>query len=130
MDPFGIWPERRIGLCDCLSPETITLAYVIGNSPDLFFSFFLRLNIWSNRCLIGRKQNKLSMILFVRERKQCERCREKYNKLEDLIQHMKNVHHQAVLKCRNCGMEFLHEKERLHHVREENERKADARRHR
>jgi hypothetical protein len=70
------------------------------------------------------------MILFVREKKQCEHCREKYNKADDLIQHMKNVHHQSVLKCHNCGMEFLHEKERLHHVREENERKADARRHR
>ncbi len=70
------------------------------------------------------------MILFVREKKQCEHCREKYNKVDDLIQHMKSVHHQSVLKCHNCGMEFLHEKERLHHVREENERKADARRHR
>jgi hypothetical protein len=84
-----------------------------------------------DRCLIGSKLNIIvSMILFIRERKQCEHCREKYNKLDDLIQHMKNVHHQSVLKCHNCGMEFLHEKERLHHVREENEKKTDARRHR
>jgi hypothetical protein len=83
-----------------------------------------------DRCLIGSLTEYNCMILFLGERKQCEHCSQKYNKLDDLIQHVKNVHHVTVLKCRNCGMEFLHEKERLHHVREENERKADARRHR
>jgi hypothetical protein len=28
-----------------------------------------------------------------------------------------------------CGKQFLHEKERLHHVKEEKEKKLDARRH-
>ena len=79
--------------------------------------------------MLNRKQTEYNyMILFLGERRQCEHCSQKY-KLDDLIQHVKNVHHVTVFKCRNCGMEFLHEKERLHHVREENERKADTRRH-
>jgi uncharacterized protein with PIN domain len=69
------------------------------------------------------------MILFIPERKRCEHCHEKFNNVDNLIEHMKNVHRQSVLKCHKCGKEFLHEKDRLHHVREENERKTDARRH-
>ena len=85
----------------------------------------------ASRCLIGSELNKIaSMILFIPERKQCEHCHEKFNKLDNLIEHLKNVHHQSIPKCHNCGKEFLHEKDRLHHVREENEKKADARRHR
>jgi len=70
------------------------------------------------------------MIPFLRERKGCEHCDEKFYKIDDLIAHMKNKHHHPVLKCSKCGKEFLHEKDRLHHVREENEKKVDFRRHR
>jgi len=80
--------------------------------------------------MLNRRRGGInSMILFIPERKRCEHCHEKFNKVDDLIEHMKNVHRQSVLKCHKCGKEFLHEKDRLHHVRKENERKADARRH-
>ena len=35
----------------------------------------------------------------------------------------------SVVKCRECGKEFIHEKDRLHHVREEHEQKLDYRTH-
>ncbi len=69
------------------------------------------------------------MILFIPQRRRCEQCHKSFNKSDELTEHMKSVHRQPVFKCRNCGKEFLHEKDRLHHVREENERKTDARRH-
>jgi len=33
------------------------------------------------------------------------------------------------VKCNHCGKVFIHEKDRLHHVREEHEQKADYRTH-
>jgi hypothetical protein len=33
------------------------------------------------------------------------------------------------IKCPNCGMQFFHEKDRLHHVQEEKKKKTDIRRH-
>jgi hypothetical protein len=44
-------------------------------------------------------------------------------------QHAKKAHRQPVTRCRQCGMEFLHEEDRLHHVQQEKERKIDRRRH-
>ena len=37
--------------------------------------------------------------------------------------------HHPVVKCRECGKEFIHEKDRLHHVRVEHEQKLDYRTH-
>jgi hypothetical protein len=45
-------------------------------------------------------------------------------------QHAKKAHRQPVTRCRECGMEFLREEDRLHHVQQEKERKIDTRRHR
>jgi Fe2+ or Zn2+ uptake regulation protein len=42
---------------------------------------------------------------------------------------MRQIHHHHIIKCRECGKEFIHEKDRLHHVREEHEKKADYRKH-
>ena len=39
----------------------------------------------------------------------------------------KHVHHDTIVKCHDCGQVFIHEKDRLHHVREEHEQKADYR---
>jgi hypothetical protein len=39
------------------------------------------------------------------------------------------LRHHAVVKCHECGKEFIHEKDRLHHVREEHEQKVDHRTH-
>lgn len=47
-----------------------------------------------------------------------------------MVQHAKEAHKRHVVKCTYCGKQFLHEKDRLHHVREENEKKVDFRRHR
>ncbi len=45
------------------------------------------------------------------------------------MNHYKTVHHKLILKCHKCGKEFIHEKDRLHHVREEHEKAMDARVH-
>ena len=39
------------------------------------------------------------------------------------------MHHHPLVKCHECGREFIHEKDRLHHVREEHEEKIDSREH-
>lgn len=59
----------------------------------------------------------------------CEYDHEKFQTYEDLISHTKHVHHHPIVKCRECGKEFIHEKDRLHHVREEHEQKLDYRTH-
>jgi len=58
----------------------------------------------------------------------CEYDHEKFQDYEELIAHTKHIHH-PVVKCRECGKEFIHEKDRLHHVREEHEQKLDYRTH-
>ena len=49
----------------------------------------------------------------------CEYDNEKFKTYDDLIAHTRHVHHHPIVKCRECGKEFIHEKDRLHHVREE-----------
>jgi uncharacterized Zn finger protein len=49
----------------------------------------------------------------------CDQCGEKFTKYEELIHHLRNIHHHPIVKCHECGKEFIHEKDRLHHVREE-----------
>ena len=43
--------------------------------------------------------------------------------------HARHVHHDTIVKCNDCGHEFIHEKDRLHHVREEHKQKVDYRIH-
>jgi uncharacterized C2H2 Zn-finger protein len=59
----------------------------------------------------------------------CEECHEKFKSYEELVLHARDAHRRHILKCPECGKLFLHEKDRLHHVKEERERKVDARRH-
>ena len=59
----------------------------------------------------------------------CEIDNLKFMTHEELILHMRQIHHHPIIKCRECGKEFIHEKDRLHHVREEHEKKADYRKH-
>jgi hypothetical protein len=49
----------------------------------------------------------------------CEKDNEKFDNYEELIAHSRHIHHLTILKCNGCGKEFIHEKDRLHHVREE-----------
>ncbi len=59
----------------------------------------------------------------------CDQCGEKFTKYEDLIHHVRNLHHHPIVKCHECGKEFIHEKDRLHHVREEHKKKKVESRH-
>ncbi len=59
----------------------------------------------------------------------CEKDNEKFETYEELIAHSRHIHHMTILKCNGCGKEFIHEKDRLHHVREEHEKEMDARVH-
>lgn len=59
----------------------------------------------------------------------CEIDGEKFESEDDLMNHYHVVHHKLILKCHKCGRQFIHEKDRLHHVREEHEKEMDARVH-
>ncbi|WP_268541320.1 hypothetical protein [Candidatus Nitrosotenuis cloacae] len=67
------------------------------------------------------------MGLFGRSKNVCEYCKEKLDSYSDLMSHARRVHHKTILKCTGCGKEFLHEKDRLHHAREEHENKVKDR---
>lgn len=69
------------------------------------------------------------MGLFHRERNECKECHARFGSYDELIQHAKDAHKQHPIRCSACGKQFLHEKDRLHHEREEKEKKVDARRH-
>ncbi|NAL77785.1 hypothetical protein DYY65_05995 [Nitrososphaera sp. AFS] len=59
----------------------------------------------------------------------CDLCGQKFVNYNDLIAHVRHVHHHSIMKCHECGKEFIHEKDRLHHVREEHLQKEDHRTH-
>ena len=60
----------------------------------------------------------------------CEQDKEKFETYEELIDHSRHVHHITILKCNGCGKEFIHEKDRLHHSREEHQKELEYRTHR
>jgi uncharacterized Zn finger protein len=70
-----------------------------------------------------------TMDLFHRNKNICEQCGEKFEEYDELIAHAIHVHHHPIVKCHECGKQFIHEKDRLHHVREEHEKKIDRRTH-
>ena len=51
-----------------------------------------------------------------------DQCGEKFGNYDDLIKHALHIHHHTIVKCQYCGKEFIHEKDRLHHAREEHEK--------
>ena len=67
--------------------------------------------------------------LLHRDKNECDDCHEKFSSYDELVAHARDVHKRHIIKCRYCGKQFLHEKGRLHHEREEREKKVDARRH-
>lgn len=69
------------------------------------------------------------MNLFHRNKYLCDQCGQIFESNEALIDHARQVHHHPIVKCHDCGKEFIHEKDRLHHVREEHEKKTDHRTH-
>lgn len=69
------------------------------------------------------------MGLFHREKNECEECYARFGSYDGLVEHAKEAHKLRPIRCHVCGKQFLHEKDRLHHVKEEKEKKLDARRH-
>jgi uncharacterized Zn finger protein len=69
------------------------------------------------------------MELFHRSKNVCDQCRQKFESYDELIAHSRHIHHHSIVKCQECGKEFIHEQDRLHHVREEHEKKVDSRTH-
>ncbi len=66
---------------------------------------------------------------FFHKKYTCEEDGEKFDTYADLIEHTRKIHHHPILKCHKCEKQFLHEKDRLHHVREEHGKAMDARVH-
>jgi len=75
------------------------------------------------------KYATMAMGFFHRTKFLCEIDQLKFGTNEELISHMRQIHHYPIVKCHHCRKEFIHEKDRLHHVREEHERKVDYRKH-
>jgi len=67
--------------------------------------------------------------LLHREKNECDDCHERFSSYDELVSHARDVHKRHLVKCSYCGKQFMHEKDRLHHEREEREKKVDARRH-
>jgi hypothetical protein len=59
----------------------------------------------------------------------CEQCMEQFESYEGLVGHTRHAHHHDIVKCIECGKEFIHEKDRLHHSREEHKKKLKGRIH-
>ena len=66
---------------------------------------------------------------FFNKKHLCEIDGEKFASEDELMEHYRTIHHKMILKCHKCGKQFIHEKDRLHHVREEHEKEMDARVH-
>jgi hypothetical protein len=69
------------------------------------------------------------MDLFRKNKNKCDQCDEKFSSYDELISHARHIHHHAIVTCTGCGKEFIHEKDRLHHAREEHEEKMKKRSH-
>lgn len=61
---------------------------------------------------------------------ECNECHEKFHEYSDLVKHMRRIHHRPILRCKNCGLEFVKESDRFRHLQEEKAKKLDVRRHR
>jgi uncharacterized Zn finger protein len=70
------------------------------------------------------------MDLLHRRKNICEQCGEKFESYDELIKHSRHIHHSTIVKCQYCGKEIVHEKDRLHHAREEHQKALDYRIHR
>ena len=63
------------------------------------------------------------MNLLGKSKNNCIQCEEKFSNHDELLKHVRKVHHHTIVKCTECGKEFIHEKHRLHHFREEHKEK-------
>ncbi|MPZ06231.1 MAG: hypothetical protein GEU26_07410 [Nitrososphaeraceae archaeon] len=63
-------------------------------------------------------------------KQQCNECHENFHEYDDLVGHMRKRHHAPILRCHNCGQEFVKESDRYYHLQEEKAKKLDFRRQR
>ncbi len=63
-----------------------------------------------------------------RKKFECDQCKMKFSKNEEFVDHARHVHHHPIAKCAECGKEFVHGEDRLHHSRKEHEKKMERRR--
>lgn len=60
----------------------------------------------------------MNVVQIFKKKYVCESDGEKFDSYEKLVIHSRKIHHRTILKCSRCGKQFIHEKDRLHHVRE------------
>ena len=63
------------------------------------------------------------MNLFRNAKNDCTECSEKFDNHENLVKHVRKIHHHTIVKCAECGQEFIHEKHRLEHFKKEHKEK-------
>lgn len=68
------------------------------------------------------------MTLFRNKKNDCTECSEKFSNHDELVKHVRKVHHHTIVKCTECGQEFIHEKHRLEHFRKEHKEKKARKR--
>lgn len=73
---------------------------------------------------------KLGHFSLHSRKQECGDCHEKFNEYNDLVTHVRKMHHGPILRCQTCGLEFVRESDRYHHLQEEKAKKLDVRRHR
>ena len=69
------------------------------------------------------------MLKLFNKKYTCSICKEKFENELNLMTHAKKIHKNRILKCHKCGKQFVSEKDRLHHVKEEKQKLIDYRRH-
>jgi hydrogenase maturation factor HypF (carbamoyltransferase family) len=67
------------------------------------------------------------MKFFHNKKNDCIQCDAKFDNHEELVKHVRHKHHKTIVTCQYCKKEFIHEKDRLHHAREEHKHKLEER---
>ena len=67
------------------------------------------------------------MKFFHNKKNDCIQCDSKFDNHDDLVKHVRHKHHKTIVVCQYCKKEFIHEKDRLHHAREEHKHKLEER---
>ena len=60
------------------------------------------MSYWFSNILFGKKSNN----------NVCDQCSQKFEKYDELIAHARHDHHETIVKCHDCGIEFIHEKDK------------------
>ncbi len=67
------------------------------------------------------------MRFFHNKKNDCIQCDAKFDSHDDLVKHVRHEHHKTIVICQYCKKEFIHEKDRLHHSREEHKHMLEKR---